>query len=316
MVAENMKCDICGNNNSFVYGSAKCPDGTTERIFRIRKCANCDFVFLAPGPEGGEIVDLYFDGYYGNTAGAGGDIAAAAFSLFRVFRKKRICKYRQSGRILDVGCGDGSFLNLMKRSGWEVFGVETSEIGNRLCEQKKINVRRDVDFQDDFFDVITLWHSLEHMKNPLGILQKLHRVLSKTGILLVSVPNIESMEYSLFKRFWFHLDLPRHLCHFSPRTLKKLLANAGFRTLKVGHCSAEYNPYGLLQTIMNVFTPEFNFLYNRVKRNKAKGQYFFLNWGVTLLLIGFYAIPAFWFSYFFSIFKKGGVIHLYAEKIS
>ncbi|PKN00415.1 MAG: hypothetical protein CVU78_01315 [Elusimicrobia bacterium HGW-Elusimicrobia-2] len=313
---EAIKCEICGENKSFVFGSAKCPDGTMDRVFTIHKCANCGFVFLSPMPSRDEMAAFYFDEYYGNNSGVSGNLSATIFSLFRFLRGKRIYRYKKTGRILDVGCGDGSFLNLMKLSRWEVAGVETAETGIKRCAQKKINAQHDINFPDEYFDVITLWHSLEHIENPPGILKKLYRVLSKKGKLIISVPNIESMEYVLFKRSWFHLDLPRHLRHFSPGTLKKLLLKAGFRTLRISHYSFEYNPYGLFQTIANVFTPEFNFFYNTVKRNQPCRHQVFLNTVATLLTVVVFALPAFCFSYVFSFFKRGGVIHLYAEKIS
>ena len=257
---------------------------------------------------------FYFDEYYGASVSA--SVSAAAFSLFRLLRKQRVNKYKKTGRILDVGCGDGSFLSLMRKSGWDVAGVETSESGIKRCEREKINISGDIDFPEEYFDFITLWHSLEHIENPLETLKKLHGVLSKQGILLISVPNIECMEYVLFKRFWFHLDLPRHLYHFSPETLKKLIKKAGFKTIEINHCSFEYNPYGLFQTIANVFTSEFNFFYKQVKRNQPRGKRFFLNVALSIFTVVVFAIPAFCVSYVFSFLKKGGVIHLYAEKIS
>lgn len=311
-----MKCEVCGNNNSRVFGFAKCPDGTTERVFNLRKCSHCGFVYLCPRPAASEMKAFYFDEYYGNSSGASGYLSAALFPLFRFLRKERVYRYKKAGRILDVGCGDGSFLNLMRRLGWEVLGVETSDSGIKRCAQKKINTRKNIDFPEEYFDVITLWQSLEHIENPLLTFKKIYGVLSKKGILIISVPNIESMEYLLFQSFWFHLDLPRHMYHFSPETLKELLMKAGFRTLEISHNSFEYNPYGLFQTIANVFTPEFNFFYKRAKRNQTRCRHFFLNAALTMLTAAVFAVPAFCFAYVFSFFKRGGVIHLYAEKIS
>lgn len=311
---DRVRCAICGSENSEPFCSAESPDGNFTVIFNLVKCADCGLVYLNPRPDIKEMSRFYPEEYYKKPSPAGKGIPNAIIAFFIYLRKKRVCKYKTSGKILDLGCGSGGFLVSMQDRNWETFGVETSESGLRLCLEKKLNVRGDMNFPDGYFDVVTLWHSMEHMENPVSALRDIRRVLSGDGILLVSVPNIESMEYRLFKRFWFHLDLPRHVCHFSPATLENLLKKTGFKILKTSHYSMEYNPYGLIQSIMNVFTPEFNFLYKIMKRNQSPGGNFILNAAISLAIMGIFAVPAFCFCYVFSLFKLGGVIHVYAEK--
>ncbi|MCG2724747.1 MAG: class I SAM-dependent methyltransferase [Elusimicrobia bacterium] len=313
---KHVKCEICGSDNSNAVCSAKCPDGTSRENFIINKCEICGFVFVNPRPDKDEMRSFYFEEYYGKPSRIMKIVANSAISVFSFLRKRRIYKYKKSGKLLDIGCGDGVFLNYMRARDWKVFGVETSESGYKLCEQKKINVSKELNFQGESFDIITLWQSLEHMESPARVLREIHKVLSENGVLIISAPNINSMEYAIFKKFWFHLDLPRHLNHFSVATLKKLLQKSGFKVLKTEHCSFEYNPYGLMQTIMNTFTPEFNFFYKFAKRNKTQGKKFILNMAITLPSLIILAIPAFFISYVFSFFKRGGVVHLYAKKNS
>ncbi|MCK5582369.1 MAG: class I SAM-dependent methyltransferase [Elusimicrobiales bacterium] len=313
---KHVKCEICGSDDSKPFCSAKCPDGPARENFVINKCEICGFVLVNPRPDKDEMKPFYFDEYYGKPSWIMKRVSNSAVSFFSFLRKRRIHKYKKAGKILDIGCGDGTFLNYMRACDWKVFGVETSESGCGRCEKKKINVSKDITFQSEYFDIITLWQSLEHMENPFGVLKEIHKVLAEDGVLIISAPNINSMEYAIFDRFWFHLDLPRHLHHFSGATLKKLLQKSGFKVLETEHCSFEYNPYGLMQTIMNTFTPEFNFFYKFAKRNKTQGKKFILNMAVTLPALIVFAIPAFFVSYIFSFFKRGGVIHVYAKKNS
>ena len=312
---KHVPCGICGSDDTSPFCSAKCPDMPSGAVFNAVQCKNCGLVYVSPRPETNELAAFYFDDYYGGGDGKKPGPAGLALALFCFLRKKRVLKYRKSGRILDVGCGDGTFLSSMRTKDWEVFGVETSESGVRSCVQKGIAVRKDLAFADGFFDAVTMWQSLEHFETPAAGLKEVRRVLSETGVLILSVPNIASAEYRLFQTRWFHLDLPRHLYHFSPATLNRLLEQSGFRIVETDFHSFEYNPYSLLQTIMNVFTPDLNFFYNLVKRNKIRGKRTVLNMAATGFALVFFTIPAFCLSYVFSFLKRSGVIHVYAEKI-
>lgn len=312
---KHVTCGLCGSDDPAPFCSAKCPDVPAGAVFNAVQCKKCGLVYVTPRPEKNELAAFYFDGYYGAGSGGKPGPAGTALSLFCFLRKNRVLKYRKSGKLLDIGCGDGTFLDSMRTKDWEVFGVETSESGTRSCEQKGIPVRKDTAFPDGFFDAVTLWQALEHFESPAAVLKEASRVLSENGVLILSVPNIAGVEYRLFKTRWFHLDLPRHLYHFSPATLSRLLEGSGFRIVETDYHSFEYNPYSLLQTIMNVFTPEFNFFYDLVKRNRLRGKSPVLNLAVTGLALIFFAIPAFCASYVFSFFKRSGVIHVYAEKI-
>lgn len=311
----HINCDICGADEPTPLCSAACPDSPAGDVFTAVKCGNCGLVYVTPRPEKEELSAFYRDDYYGGGADKKAGPAALALAFFCFLRKNRVLKYRRSGRLLDIGCGDGTFLDSIRTKDWEVFGVETSVPGCRSCAQKGITVRRDMAFPDGFFDVITMWQSLEHFETPTAALREAHRVLAADGTLILSVPNIASLEYLLFGTRWFHLDLPRHLYHFSPRTITRLLEKSGFTVLKTDYHSFEYNPYSLLQTIMNTLTPEFNFFYVLAKRGRLRGKRTFLNAAVTGLSLLLLTVPLFFISYIFAFFKRSGVIHVYAKKI-
>jgi 2-polyprenyl-3-methyl-5-hydroxy-6-metoxy-1,4-benzoquinol methylase len=138
------------------------------------------------------------------------------------------------GRLLDFGCGDGSYLARMHRQGWRVTGLDVS---GPMVEHIQNNLELDAlhgtlphpDLRPGSFDVITMWHSLPQVHAPLEILREAHRLLAPRGKLVVAVPNIDSYAFRCFGHVWFGLNLPRHLLHFAPWTLYLILHRAGFR---------------------------------------------------------------------------------------
>jgi SAM-dependent methyltransferase len=138
------------------------------------------------------------------------------------------------GRLLDFGCGGGSFLARMHRQGWQVTGLDISttavqrvrgELGLRVF----VGSLPHPELRPASFDVITMWHSLEHVHEPLEVLREAHRLLVPGGRLVIAVPNIDSLPFRWFGAAWYGLDLPRHLTHFAPWTLQVMLERVGFR---------------------------------------------------------------------------------------
>jgi SAM-dependent methyltransferase len=158
----------------------------------------------------------------------------------------KVQAHRQGGSLLDVGCADGLFLHLAQSAGWEVRGVEMAESSAAYArETYQLDVLpgdlRHANFPDQYFDVITFWHVLEHLHDPLGELHEAYRVLKPEGLLVVDVPNIASWQANFFGADWRALDVPRHLYHFSPDTLKAMLARAGFACFKTSYWSRGHN---------------------------------------------------------------------------
>jgi 2-polyprenyl-3-methyl-5-hydroxy-6-metoxy-1,4-benzoquinol methylase len=159
------------------------------------------------------------------------------------FRKiyYRIPVWKESGRALDLGCGNGAYLLLLKKMGWDVIGVDMNDNVSREVKEAKIPVLtgelEELKLEENSFDLITLWHVLEHLHDPLKTLKLVHRLVKDDGILFVEVPNNTSALSRLFKSNWFAWDLPRHLCHFSPTSLSKMLNQAGFEITMIRHLS-------------------------------------------------------------------------------
>jgi SAM-dependent methyltransferase len=145
----------------------------------------------------------------------------------------------KDGRALDIGCGKGAYLLMLKELGWDVVGFDIAKIQSKYLYDHNIPVvikRLDsTNLSSNSFDLVTFWHSLEHIHQPLKMLKEVHNLLKKGGFIYIEVPNNESFARYLFNENWFPWEIPRHLYHFSPRTLKKILLKAGFEEVKIYH---------------------------------------------------------------------------------
>jgi 2-polyprenyl-3-methyl-5-hydroxy-6-metoxy-1,4-benzoquinol methylase len=142
------------------------------------------------------------------------------------------------GRLLDFGCGNGAFLEQMAQQGWQVTGIDVivpEELARRAAGRFPVLAGSlpHADLAPRTFDVITMWQSLEHVHDPLAVLHEARRLLVPGGQLLISVPNLASASFGWFGANWFGLDLPRHLTHFTPTTLHRMLQRAGFHVSSI-----------------------------------------------------------------------------------
>jgi len=162
----------------------------------------------------------------------------------------------EGGNLLDVGCGNGSFLHEMAISfHCKVYGVDVSKLAAKAAKENyQIDVFTgtilELPFPDNHFDVITAWAYLEHVNNPSEVLLKISRLLKEDGVCIISTPNYRSFNSRLFKDKWFHLDCPRHLYIYSPDTITKLLARAG---MAVTGSAFERTAKGLLRSLQYCF---------------------------------------------------------------
>jgi SAM-dependent methyltransferase len=175
------------------------------------------------------------------------------------------------GRLLDVGSGKGAFLAAARDAGWDVLGVESAP---DAAEAARANFGVDVIVGDFLamrplgtFDVVTMWHVLEHVTDPMGALERAAVSLKPGGRLVVSVPNSKSLQAHIGGEDWFHLDLPRHLFHFTPRSLTTLVERAGFRVATIGYFYPQMEIIGLVQTALNRVGIENDLLYRFAKRD-------------------------------------------------
>lgn len=131
----------------------------------------------------------------------------------------------EKGKVLDIGCGTGDFLAEAHLSHWKTFGIEPNEKAGSLSRSKGLCLAKSTtDFEDHFFDVVTLWHVLEHIPNLEDQIIELKRIIKPTGTIIVAVPNFKSFDAKYYGKYWAAYDVPRHLWHFSKTAVQKLFA--------------------------------------------------------------------------------------------
>lgn len=290
------------------------------QTFHLICCEHCDLVSINPLPTRAELRQYYSTDYYGQE---NKKFLSWVQWLRRLSMKRRIRRIeyftKQRGSLLDVGCADGSFLFHCKKRGWKTVGLELS---NRFGSSAYLRGSRfligDITqhrFQTEEFDVVTFLHVFEHVNIPAEYLKEIYRILKKDGLIVLTIPNIRSWQARLFGNHWFHLDLPRHLFHYSPQTITLLLHKHGFVVEKIDHFSLEYNPYGYIQSLLNAVLPRSNILYDSLK-NSSSNFFRFLS---PTVLINILLLPIlFPFCLIASIVESraghGGTIKVFAKK--
>lgn len=296
-------------------------------LYNLLICPQCRLGKTDPFPEERKMKELYSSIMYRDHESRFIPLGEKGIWLFRRFRRKRIERIVRKGRILDIGCGRGLFLSIMKESGWETFGLELNEetawyARNALGLNIKTDSLVDAHFDDRFFDVITLWHVLEHLPDPVLTIEECRRILKPGGLLVIAIPNFDSLQARISGRYWFHLDIPYHLYHFNNKNLDLFLRKFSFKIIKCKQFSFEFNPFGYLQSFLNMSHIEYNLLYNLLKsqslrdalsRNLQKNR-FYLHLCMTGLLIPFFAPFSLVFSILEALLRKGGTIEVYALK--
>lgn len=308
---EYVKCDLCGSGDVALLFTAKDINQLKKGLFNIVKCRKCGLVYVNPRPTKQEISKFYPKSYFLGTnfkTTLKSDVSQSQFS--------KIEKIKKPGKILDIGCGSGEFLAIARQNNWEVYGVEISKIATKYAKEKfGMNVFTgellETNYPNEYFDVVTMWQVLEHLPNPSEVLTEINRILKNDGLLVVAVPNINSYQARIFKEFWFHLDAPRHLYHFEPDTLKKMLRKNGFKVLKINHFSNEHNASGLIFSILTMIRSK-KYTSERMKKVIKDSQYTLFAKRFLYPLIKYGATI---FSYLTSILGYGATIETYCIKI-
>lgn len=225
---------------------------------QVVKCKKCGLIYTNPRDDDKEIITTYQElknPFYLHSR-------ESRIAIFQRYLKI-VETYVSHGRILDVGCATGLFLEIAKKSGWEVYGIEPSKWAVSYA-QDTLNIRlgilEEVEFPREYFDVITLWDVLEHFLDPLFALCKLRQLLRKGGYIFLSMPAIDSIYARIFKRYWRSL-LREHLYYFSSDTIKKILSKSGFEVLNIYPASTTFTMEEGLQRFRQQFDSQ---LVNRI----------------------------------------------------
>ena len=231
MVYERLeKCPVCGKSvfrNKLVVEDKS----VSKESFAIQQCEACSFQFTNPRPDAAHIGRYYeSDDYVSHNSAAAG-VINQAYRLARFFtvRRKVALLDRlvpRRGWLFDYGCGTGHFLAAAKSDGWQVAGWEPNARAREEATERAgqpIGTEELSSFASGSFDAITLWHVLEHVHELNETLRQLISLLKPDGVLVIAVPNVDSLDAQHYRQDWAAYDVPRHLYHFSPKTMTQLL---------------------------------------------------------------------------------------------
>jgi len=279
-------------------------DYISGETFQVARCRHCAQVVTLPVPA--DIGKYYPAGYYGDKKGRRFPAVMEWLQeKLYVWRSRQVLRRlkRKNAKVLDIGCGRGQLLRAFRQSGCDVTGTEFSDDACRFArEVLKLPVRvgllKELNFPDNSFDVVVMWHVLEHVSDPRPTIAEVARILRPGGIFLVAVPNFGSPEAQLTKAGWFHLDVPRHLSHHTNKSLSHSLSTAGLSPTWVSSLAPEYDTFSFVQSLLNWFGVQPNLFYNLLRGQSAKvigGKKSYSSVVATVLLapvLGVISLPA------------------------
>ena len=223
-------CPICESNESYTYLESR-NFRINEVPFDVKECKSCSLRYTSPLPEITEIGQYYATENYISHTGTKKGLINTLFHTVRFItlrQKQRLIKSIAKGKKhLDIGAGNGVFLEFMQSKGWDISGIELDDESRKAIEQKlKLNIAKTVQENKEVeaYDVITMWHVLEHVYNLKTDIEAIKNKLKPNGSLVVAVPNCASYDEERYQAFWSAYDLPIHLYHFRPKNIEDLFA--------------------------------------------------------------------------------------------
>lgn len=231
------QCPCCGSNN--IHQALSAQDYTVSKdIFEIWHCNDCSFRFTQNIPVMEEIGKYYQSNAYVSHSDTQEGLVNKMYHIVRnrtLQSKRKLIQFftkKKSGVLLDIGAGTGAFAHTMKVAGWDVTGLEPDVIARQNAFNK---YQLHLQLPDELyglsancFDTITMWHVLEHVHDLHGYIDCFKKILKADGKLIIAVPNYTSKDAATYKEYWAAYDVPRHLYHFSPASMRQLMQQYGF----------------------------------------------------------------------------------------
>lgn len=258
MPTEQLKnCPLCSGHNLSDYLHIT-DHSVSKEEFTLQKCADCSFVFTNPRPDQQHIGSYYQSNDYISHHDTNTDLFSRVYNAVRNYTTRQKIKLiaklvtRQHPTLLDYGTGAGYFSAAIQKKGYEVSTIEPDQDAANVAETR-LGTRPSSSYNDGLlqtksFDVITLWHVLEHVPNLHELLDWFVKHLNPDGKLIIAVPNPESEDAKEYGAYWAAYDVPRHLNHFTKTTLNKLIKQHGLRIETIHPMLFDAFYIGLLST--------------------------------------------------------------------
>jgi 2-polyprenyl-3-methyl-5-hydroxy-6-metoxy-1,4-benzoquinol methylase len=294
---------------------------STSKNFTLHLCGACHCLFLSPMPGADEIAAFYPSQYWWNSQQKTG----ALKKLETIYRKLALHGHisfivRAAGNrtgldLLDVGCGSGTLPGLLKQRGFQPVGVDFSAEAARVAETENgvrvfVGSLEQAKFPDECFDMVTLFHVMEHVSEPRGVLAEVSRVLKPDGVIVLQVPNIDSWQFKAFGAKWYGLDIPRHVIDYSRQSILKLLEDSGFVVRRVKHFNLRDNAPALVSSLFPSLDPVSRAVRHRKHGIRERPPVAWLRHLAYLSLV----ISAYPFAMLESAFGRGATIMIEAVK--
>ena len=222
-----------------------CVDHTVSReTFSLLLDPEIDLLVTEPRPSENDLASYYESDDYISHTDAKRSLMDKLYQTVKNYSLKKKLNLintlaGRKGHLLDIGCGTGDLLSVCEKDGWKIAGVEPSEKARELAKEK---IDSEVDLRNDLkevsntearqYDVITMWHVLEHVPNLMEYIQMLKELLTENGHLIVAVPNFKSYDANHYKEFWAAYDVPRHLWHFSEKSIRSIFGQNDFEVIE------------------------------------------------------------------------------------
>jgi 2-polyprenyl-3-methyl-5-hydroxy-6-metoxy-1,4-benzoquinol methylase len=318
-----MNCPVClSSSTAPALSGTDFLFQTTSRKFDLHACSSCDCLFINPLPAMDEIASFYPAQYW--WSGAQPTFLKRLESIYRkVALRDHIAfistaagrLHRKGVKLLDVGCGSGTLIGLLKQRGFQVLGVDTSEEASDVARIENdvtvvVGTLDEVQVENHSFDMVTLFHVMEHVTNPRRVLAEVDRILKPAGILVLQVPNIDSWQFRWFGSRWYGLDIPRHVIDYSRTAILKLLSDSGFSVKRVRQFNLRDNAPALVSSLFPGLDPLSRPI--RLRRINAT-EFPPVSWAKHLMYLGF-VICAYPVAMLEAAFGHGATVMIEAHK--
>ena len=276
MMKENQHCKICSSDQTQIITLGK---------VKLIKCMDCEVYFLKHPPSDEKLISYYRNKYSLTTS----SLSTEKRRIFRIPEQIKLISeimqfFKPPASILEIGCDKGFFLDEARHFGYNVTGVELSKDARYYCKNIGIKVYKNFDQINKKYDIIVLWHSLEHITKPIKLMSTLKEFMTDNAKIFIRVPAFDCLWRKIFKQKWVWFQPNNHYFHYTQKSLRKLLEISGFKALKIEsrHPNNRYTKK-MYRLVNSIFYCYFNFKIGFLKKILLIFESFT---GIELFIIG------------------------------